>query len=83
MELGEKERELHRKFGENLGKSADIVILAGPKTPLIVEGLCKAGFPDKQTIKASDIADAIQKFRQISKPGDVVLIQTDLPDSYY
>lgn len=83
VELGEKERELHRKFGENLGKAADIVILAGPKTPLIVEGLCKAGFPEKQTIKASDISDAIQKFRQIAKSRDIALIQTDLPDSYY
>jgi UDP-N-acetylmuramoyl-tripeptide--D-alanyl-D-alanine ligase len=82
VELGKLEQTINREFGANLAKVADIVIVAGPKTHLIKEGLKSSGFSG-EILEAEDINEAVQKLQIISKAHDVILVQTDLPDSYY
>ncbi|MFN7088469.1 MAG: Mur ligase family protein, partial [Candidatus Paceibacteria bacterium] len=83
VELGKLEEKINREFGESLAKVADLVIAAGPKANLIFDGLKASNFPVTQVIIAADYKDAQKKLWQIARPKDVILIQTDLPDSYY
>jgi len=83
VELGEFEEKIHKEFGILLSRSADLVIAAGPKVPLIEKSLREQGFPSDRFIVAKDINEAVARWKLLAQPGDVVLIQTDLPDSYY
>lgn len=83
VELGAMEEDINRNFGRALAKIADIVIAAGPQAPLIEEGLRSTGLLGEKLVRAQNITEAIERFRALAKPGDVILLQTDLPDSYF
>jgi UDP-N-acetylmuramoyl-tripeptide--D-alanyl-D-alanine ligase len=83
IELGEKEFELNKVFGEHAGKVCDYVILVGRKqTVPIQEGLRNVNFDSKSLYVASDLNDAISHLNQVVEKNSFVLFENDLPDTF-
>jgi UDP-N-acetylmuramoyl-tripeptide--D-alanyl-D-alanine ligase len=83
VELGELEAELNRNFGEQAGAVCDIAILVGPlRTEPIREGLAAAGMDSENVHIVRDIAEATTLLGTLTRSGDVVLFENDLPDTY-
>ncbi|MGN6372491.1 MAG: Mur ligase family protein [Solirubrobacteraceae bacterium] len=83
VELGEQEQELNRSFGEQAGAVCDLAILVGPaRTRPIREGLLAAGMGEHDVHVVRDITDATALLSRLTRAGDVVLFENDLPDTY-
>ena len=84
IELGEKEDEYNRIFGEQISKVADLVILIGEKkTKPIKEGLLKKGFDKDKIIVFNDVREAYPYISIIAAKEEVyALFENDLPDTY-
>lgn len=83
VELGNMEFDENRAFGADAAKVCDFVILVGPKqTEPILEGLETAGFPKDKILRVESLSQASESLKDVLKPGDVVLFENDLPDSY-
>ncbi len=83
VELGELEGELNRRFGEQAGAVCDIAILVGPaRTAPIREGLAAAGMSAESIHVVRDIGQATELLARLTRAGDVVLFENDLPDTY-
>lgn len=83
VELGAEEAELNRAFGRQAAESADEIILVGPRhTRPIAEGIREKGFGEEHLHVAVDLNEAIGILSRIGRPGDVVLLENDLPDHY-
>lgn len=83
VELGDKEKSENRKFGKHMAGCVDIAILVGMKrSEPIVEGLKEGKFDDMSIYVVPDLKSATAKLAEITKIGDVVLFENDLPDNY-
>lgn len=84
IELGEKEDEYNRKFGEQIAKVADEVILIGEnKTKPIKEGIISKGFDKDKIIVLNDVREAYPYINNIALEKEVyALFENDLPDTY-
>ncbi len=83
VELGELEAELNRRFGEHAGEVCDVAILVGPtRTAPIREGLAHAGMDPSSVHVVQDIGEATALLGRLTRAGDVVLFENDLPDTY-
>ena len=83
VELGEKEYEMNREFGEAMADCCDRAILVGKKrSQAISEGLRAGGFAENNIHVVSSLDEATALLRQIVTPGDTVLFENDLPDNY-
>jgi UDP-N-acetylmuramoyl-tripeptide--D-alanyl-D-alanine ligase len=83
VELGEMEAELNRRFGEQAGEVCDLAILVGPtRTVPIREGLATGGMDPASVHVVQDIAEATALLGRLTRAGDVVLFENDLPDTY-
>ena len=83
IELGDMEEEANREFGVNIGKVCDYAILVGEKrTRPIFEGLMESNFNRDNIMVVNNLSEATVQLGKISKPGDVVLFENDLPDNY-
>lgn len=59
IELGAREEEENRRFGEEIASAADIVYLVGPKhTRPIYEGLRAAGFAMERVFVVKSLSEA-------------------------
>ncbi len=83
VELGELEEELNRRFGEHAAAVCDLAILVGPaRTVPIREGLVSGGMDPASVHVVRDIAAATALLGRLTRAGDVVLFENDLPDTY-
>ncbi len=83
VELGEKEYEMNREFGEAMADCCDVAILVGKKrSQAIGEGLRAGGFAEERIYVVSSLDEATGLLREIVKAGDTVLFENDLPDNY-
>jgi UDP-N-acetylmuramoyl-tripeptide--D-alanyl-D-alanine ligase len=83
VELGELEAQLNRRFGEHAGGVCDLVILVGPaRTAPIRDGLAAAGMDPASVHVVQNIAEATVLLGRLTRAGDVVLFENDLPDTY-
>lgn len=83
VELGEKEDQYNRAFGESMAQSADLVFLVGKKhTAPIQEGLLSQGFAPENIYVTASLDEAIRLLNPMMKSGDVILYENDLPDHY-
>jgi UDP-N-acetylmuramoyl-tripeptide--D-alanyl-D-alanine ligase len=83
IELGNREREFNRELGTLASGSCDLLVLVGARhTEPIRDGAVDAGMsPD--SIKVVESVSAARGFlSQVSKPGDTILFENDLPDNY-
>ena len=84
IELGEKEDEYNKKFGEQIADVADYVVLIGEKKTIpIKEGLLTKGFDKDKIIVFNDVREAYPFVGQLARTTDVyALFENDLPDTY-
>lgn len=83
VELGDMEQELNRRFGAQAGEVCDVAILVGPsRTTPIREGLAGAGMDSGAIHVVKDIHEATALLGRLTRSGDVVLFENDLPDTY-
>lgn len=83
VELGDVEQELNRRFGEQAAAICDHVVLVGPKrTVPIREGLLSAGMSAERVHVVGDIGAATALLGSLTRAGDVILFENDLPDTY-
>jgi UDP-N-acetylmuramoyl-tripeptide--D-alanyl-D-alanine ligase len=83
VELGEKEYEMNREFGEAMADCCDAAILVGKKrSQAIGEGLRAGGFAESSIHVVSSLDEATELLRRMVTPGDTVLFENDLPDNY-
>lgn len=83
VELGDREQELNRRFGEQAGAVCDLAILVGPaRTQPIRDGLLSAGMGEQYVHVVRDIGEATALLGRLTRAGDVVLFENDLPDTY-
>lgn len=81
--LGDRQDELNEKFGEYIGKGVDYAVLVGDKqTAAIQKGIRATGFPEDRLIVVNSTKQAFDYVYSIIGPGDVLLIENDLPDIF-
>jgi len=83
VELGDEEEALNERFGRQAADICDHVILVGPeRTKPIARGLRAAGFEDDAITVVRDIGGATEVLAGLTRAGDVILFENDLPDMY-
>ena len=84
IELGDKEDEYNKIFGEQISEVADYAVLIGEKkTKPIKEGLITKGFDKERIIVFNDVRQAYYFIGQIAQNNEVyALFENDLPDTY-
>jgi UDP-N-acetylmuramoyl-tripeptide--D-alanyl-D-alanine ligase len=83
VELGEREEEENRLFGERAAGVCDLIVLVGPEqTRPIRAGLEAAGFSAAALHVVADAGEAQELLARTTRRGDVVLFENDLPDLY-
>ena len=83
VELGEKQYELNAAFGEKIAQSADIAIIVNrANRDAIVEGALHGGMNDSSLHKVESFAEAQALLATLLTPGDTVLYENDLPDTF-
>jgi UDP-N-acetylmuramoyl-tripeptide--D-alanyl-D-alanine ligase len=83
VELGPIEAEENRRFGQKAAAVCDHVVLVGPEqTRPIRQGLQEAGFPDAKVRVARHAGEVADQLADIVRPGDVLLYENRLPDTY-
>ncbi|WP_069649150.1 UDP-N-acetylmuramoyl-tripeptide--D-alanyl-D-alanine ligase [Caloranaerobacter ferrireducens] len=83
VELGEQEAEANKEFGKNIANVCDYVILIGQnRTKPIFDGLREMNYSKDNIFVVNTLNEATIKLQELVKPGDVVLFENDLPDTY-
>ena len=83
IEVGEKEDEVNKEFGRQIGKTVDEAILIGEnKTKAIYEGLIEVGFDKEHIHVLNDVMDAFDLMVKLKGENTYVLLENDLPDSF-
>jgi UDP-N-acetylmuramoyl-tripeptide--D-alanyl-D-alanine ligase len=82
VELGEREREENHRLGELAAGVCDVAILIGPRGQDIRDGMLAAGAPAERIVVAPDGPTAHRTLAELTRSGDVILFENDLPDVY-
>ena len=84
IELGDKEEEYNKAFGEQISEVADYVVLIGEKkTKPIKEGLLEKNFDKEKIIVFNDVREAYLFIEGLVGKEEVyALFENDLPDTY-
>ena len=84
IELGSKEDEYNKIFGEQIAEVADYTVLIGEKkTKPIKDGLLEKGFDKEKIIVFNDVREAYPFIEQLAQKEEVyALFENDLPDTY-
>ena len=83
VELGKEEFEQNKDFGREIACSVDYAILVGKKRSIpIAQGMAEYDFPKDNIFVVASLDEATTKLSTLTVPGDVVLIENDLPDNY-
>lgn len=83
IELGDRQEELNRKFGESIAVSADIAIIVGTyNRDAIVAGIENVNNGIAKVYKVDSFNEAQRLLAITLKSGDTVLYENDLPDTF-
>ena len=81
--LGEIEDEINQKFGEYIAEYSDIAILIGKdRTKSIYNSLIRKKFKKYNIIIVKSLEESKNVLKNLLKPGDIILFENDLPDTY-
>lgn len=83
IELGDEQYALNKAFGRHAGECADIVMVVGEynRKP-IKEGLAESGLAEENIHIVGSFTEAQTLLQTMMKPGDTILYENDLPDSF-
>lgn len=85
VELGDRQAELNRDFGEYIGSDnrADVIIIVGlTNRDALVEGVRASDFDTDNLIIVDSFTEAQQRLQPLLTSGATVLYENDLPDSF-
>ena len=83
IELGERQEELNEIFGRHIASSADIAIIVGAyNRDAIVAGIENADNRVARLHKVDSFNEAQQLLATMLQPGDTILYENDLPDTF-
>ncbi len=83
IELGDKQVEYNRELGRQIARSCDYAMVVGQyNRDAILSGLQDEEFPEEKLFVADTFAAAQARLTQIAQPGDTVLYENDLPDTF-
>lgn len=83
VSLGREEEIANVEAGRVAASAADLVVLVGPKkTQPVRQGLLSAGFPERNIYSVHSLAEVTALMQTLLSPGDTVLFENDLPDTY-
>lgn len=84
IELGDKQEEYNRRLGQHIASNVDHAIIVGAyNRDAIIGGITDAATLDESHIHAVDsFTQAQQILASIARPGDTVLYENDLPDTF-
>lgn len=76
LELGEAEKDFHRRAGEVVARAGwDVLVAVGPLAALIAEGAAGAGMSAAAVHRFADAAAAAGEIAGIVRAGDLVLVK--------
>lgn len=83
VELGDRQHELNAAFGEKIAATADIAVVVNlANRDAITEGALRGGMPQEALHCVGSFAEAQALLATILAPGDTVLYENDLPDTF-
>ena len=82
VELGPQEAEENRRLGELAAAVCDVCLLSGPLAEHILAGVLDGGLDESRIIVAPDGPSLHAELTRLSRRGDVILFENDLPDVY-
>lgn len=84
VELGSKQDECNKEFGENAANICDYIVLVGKEqTKAIYEGIKSKKFPQDKIFVADSFNEGMEWIKNINSESEkFVLIENDLPDNY-
>lgn len=83
IELGARQEEANREFGRKMAGCADLVLVVGRyNRDAITEGLAEGGMTPEAVRKPDTFAEAQAMLAGMMRPGDTVLYENDLPDTF-
>lgn len=83
IDLGEKQYEFNKQFGEQMLDHVDEVILVGPsQTKPIYDGLSSSGFDMTHVHVTKTVKEAFGLVYSMASREDVILLENDLPDAF-
>ncbi len=83
IELGERREELNEQLGRHIGENSDIAIVVNAyNRDALAQGILSTGFDKKNLHIVDDFAASQQLLSRLLRPGDVILYENDLPDSF-
>ena len=84
IELGDIQEKENYRFGESIGRARlEKIILVGPRqTAPIKKGILATQGHDENVSTVKSLFEANELIRDEMQPGDVILYENDLPDTY-
>lgn len=83
IELGDRQWDANVEFGRNIARSADVAIVVGEyNRDAILTGLREGAMPEERVHAVDTFAQAQQTLSSLTKAGDTVLYENDLPDTF-
>jgi len=83
FELGAVSDEENCKLGERIAAAAtDVILIGATQTKAVKEGLVSCNFPPDHLHVVNTLNEAVEIYKGILRPGDTLLMLTDLPDTY-
>ena len=83
IELGKKQVEYNYILGKQIAEVCDYVMIVGRyNREAILKGLQEKNYPEDKVFVADTFTDAQARLAQIAQPGDTVLYENDLPDTF-
>jgi UDP-N-acetylmuramoyl-tripeptide--D-alanyl-D-alanine ligase len=83
IELGARQQEANRQFGRYIAANADIAIVVGQyNRDAIMSGIAEGKMPEANVHAVDSFAEAQATLQRIARPGDIVLYENDLPDTF-
>lgn len=82
IELGEDQYKLNKEFGEQISGNADIAFVVGDYNKEAISDGIKASDSNVDVRFAHTFNEAHAQMLTIAQPGDTVLFENDLPDTF-
>ena len=83
IELGDKQYEYNKNFGNYIADVCDAVILVGEKqTKKIYDGLKEKKYKEKNIYIINDVKVAFKLMHELKDKQTYVLLENDLPDIF-
>ncbi|HJN62158.1 MAG TPA: Mur ligase family protein [Candidatus Parcubacteria bacterium] len=80
IELGKAAKKVHNRIGERIGKVSHLVIITTKDYfEEIKKSAISSGFPKENILYIEDPKKIIEKIKEFSKPGDIVLLEGRIP----